>query len=228
MTPTRIETVPLANGTELRLTLAEPDLVTRGGLVVLHEAHGVTDRTRWLTSALAAEGWLTATPHLYHRHGIDEVDDPDHRPLIEQLSVESIMDDTDAAFGWLACRGVPADRHGVIGIEIGGTAALVVAAGRRLGAVVTIGGVGILTPPSNALPALVDIAGELACPWLGLYGDDPASAEEVEKLHDAAAGAGVATDAVCFSGRDHRFDIDSAATGEAWQRTRNWFDLHLR
>ena len=58
MTQTRTETLALTDGTELRLTVAEPENVVRGGLVVLHEARGVTDRVRRLTSSLAEEGWL--------------------------------------------------------------------------------------------------------------------------------------------------------------------------
>ncbi|MFD1047446.1 carboxymethylenebutenolidase, partial [Kibdelosporangium lantanae] len=41
MTETRTETVRLADGRSLPLTIAEPERVVRGGLVVLHEAHGV-------------------------------------------------------------------------------------------------------------------------------------------------------------------------------------------
>jgi carboxymethylenebutenolidase len=228
MTQTRTETLALTDGTEIRLTVAEPDNVVRGGLVVLHEAHGVTDLVRLLASALAEEGWLTVAPHLYHRSGMDEVDgDASHH--VQRLSGESILDDTDAAFVWLAERGVPADRQGVIGFDLGGTATLVVAASRRLGAAVTVSGGGILSPLSDALPALVDIAGELTCPWLGLYGgDDKISADEVDKLREAASGAGVATDVVRFAQANHRFDDDPAAANQAWQRARNWFDLHLR
>ncbi|GAA2819927.1 dienelactone hydrolase family protein [Saccharopolyspora taberi] len=233
MTQTRIETLALTDGTELRLTVAEPDNVVRGGLVVLHEARGVTDRVRHLVASLAEEGWLTVAPHLYHRDGTDEFHDQhpaEHvHDQVQRLSGESVLADTDAAFVWLADQGVRPDHHGVVGFDIGGTAALVVAASRRVGAAVTVGGPGILDPLSDALPALVEIAGELTCPWLGLYGaDEDTPVEEVDKLRDAAEGAGVATDVVCFAGDDHRFDHDAEAAGEAWQRTRNWFDLHLR
>ncbi|HEX8518548.1 MAG TPA: carboxymethylenebutenolidase, partial [Pseudonocardia sp.] len=39
----RTETVPLVDGSAQRLTVAEPVGPPRGGLVVLHEARGVTD-----------------------------------------------------------------------------------------------------------------------------------------------------------------------------------------
>jgi carboxymethylenebutenolidase len=107
---------------------------------------------------------------------------------------------------------------------------MVVAGSRTIGAAVTIGGGGILTPLSDGLPSLVEVAAELTCPWLGLYGDDDGeiALTEVEKLRDAAASAPVATDVVRFADSSHRFDTSPAASAEAWQRMLNWFDSHLR
>ncbi|RKT84171.1 carboxymethylenebutenolidase [Saccharopolyspora antimicrobica] len=221
MTETRTETLALTDGNELRLTVAEPDNVVRGGLVFLHETRGVTDRVRRLSSALAEEGWLTVAPHLYHRD-----DEPDQ---VRRLSGDSILADTDASFVWLSDQGVPADRQGIIGFDIGGAAALVVAASRTLGAAVSVGGRGILDPLSDGLPPLVEIADELSCPWLGLYGDDEGvEADEVDKLREAADAASVVTDVVRYPGAGHRFDRDPEAAAEAWRRAKNWLDLHLR
>lgn len=221
MTQTRTETLALTDGTGLPITVAEPDNVVRGGLVVLHEERGITERVRLLVSALAEEGWLTVAPHLYHRHE-NGAEVPD-RSL---LSHESILVDTDATFVWLADHGIRPDYQGVIGYEIGGTAALVVAANRTLGAAVTVQGGGILTPTAASLPALVEIAGEVTCPWLGLYAEDGAiPTEEINKLREVADGAGVATDVVQLP--RHAFE-DAETGGESWQRARNWFDLHLR
>jgi carboxymethylenebutenolidase len=103
--------------------------------------------------------------------------------------------------------------------------ALVVASHRKLGAVVSIGG-----QRFAELPALVEIAGRLTSPWLGIYGDagDEAGGAEVERLRDAAASAKVATNVVRYPGANHRFDADPGAAEEAWQRTLNWFDAHQR
>ena len=91
---------------------------------------------------------------------------------------------TDATFVWLGRHGISSDRMGVIGFDTGGTVAFVVAASRALGAAVSVGGGGILSPLSEGLPSLVDIADELACPWLGLYGDadEAIPVEEVQRL----------------------------------------------
>ena len=140
------------------------------------------------------------------------------------------MADTDLAAAWLADRGVAHDRTGVIGFDLGGAAAMVVASRRTVGAAVSVAGGGITEPLSEGLPALVDVAGELACPWLGIYGDQDEAipVESVEKLRDAAATGEVATDVVLFEGSGSRFDLDQQIGAEAWARTLNWFDMHLR
>jgi carboxymethylenebutenolidase len=228
MTQTRTETLPLTDGRELRLTVAEPENAVRGGLVVLHEARGVTDTVRGLVASLAGEGWLVVAPHLYH--DADEVADGDVSDQVSRLSGEAVLADTDVAFVWLGDQGVRPDRMGVLGFDLGGSVAMVVAGSRTIGAAVTIGGGGILTPLSDGLPSLVEVAAELTCPWLGLYGDDDGkiALAEVEKLRDVAASAPVATDVVRFADSSHRFDTSPAASAEAWQRVLNWFDSHLR
>jgi carboxymethylenebutenolidase len=215
----------LTDGRALRLTIAEPERVVRGGLVVLHEARGVTDTVRLLVSAFAAEGWLAVAPHLYH--GAADVSQEDQ---VRQLSGDSVLADTDIAFAFLAERGITADLMGVVGFDIGGTIAMVVASQRSIGTAVSIAATGIIQPVSDALPALVEIAGDLKCPWLGMYGeqDDSIDPSEVEKLRDAAIGSEMATNVIRFADAGHRFDSNPDAAHEAWQRTLNWFDAHLR
>ena len=208
MTTPRIEQLALTDGTELWCTVAEPDNVVRGGVVVLHGTDGVTEQVRQLISALAAEGWCVAAPHL-------------REPA---LSGEAVLADTDAAFVWLSDRDVQCAEQGIVGVGTGGSAAFVVAARRTIGAAVTVGGAGVLEPLTPGLPPLVDVADEVTCPWLGLYGDGDESTPraEVDKLREALDGAGKVTDVVHFA------DLPGQATGEVWQRVRNWFDQHLR
>src|SRR3979411_1756576 len=118
MTQPRAETLQLTDGRNIRSTVAEPETAVRGGLVVLHEARGVTDLVRALVSTLAQEGGLTVAPHLYHPDGADGVDGADGarvRNQVSRLSGESVLADTDAAFVWLGEQGVTPDRMGVIG-----------------------------------------------------------------------------------------------------------------
>ncbi|MFD2467242.1 dienelactone hydrolase family protein [Amycolatopsis silviterrae] len=198
------------DGSALRLTFAEPDGALRGGLVVLHEGEGVTDGVLLLVKSLAGEGWLTVTPHIESG---------------EQLTQRDLLDATDRTLEWLTDRGVEADLRGVVGFDLGGTAALVVASHRKFGAAVSVGGQAVAE-----LPKLLEIAGRVTSPWLGMYGDagDEAGEAEVEQLREAAASAKVATNVVRYPGANHRFDADPGAAEEAWQRTLDWFDAHLR
>jgi carboxymethylenebutenolidase len=235
MSDVRTEIVPLEDGSELLLTVAGPDSAVRGGIVVLHESRGVTDGVRWLVHSLAMEGWQVVAPHLYHRDGDDEQGADDKtdqqvRDQVNRLTGSSVMADTDTAFGWLAERGITADRMGVIGFDMGGSVALVVAAKRSLGAAVTVAGNHISEPLSTDLPSPLEAAPEVTCPWLGLFGErskDP-SLHDVEKLRAAVASSEVASDVVIYPEVDHRFDEDHQHSADAWQRTLNWFDAHLR
>jgi carboxymethylenebutenolidase len=208
MPQTHIEAYEREDGRAIELTYAQPDNAVRGGLVVLHPDHLVTDGTRLLISSLAEEGWLTAAPHMAGK------------PTREQ-----VLAATDITLAWLVDRGVRADLIGVVGVDLGGTAALLVASHRKLGAAVSVGGQG-----GQELPALVDIAGKLTSPWLGIYGDagDEPAAAEVDRLREAAAGSGAVTNVVRYPGANYRFDADPKAAVEAWQRTLSWFDAHLR
>ncbi|WP_156758496.1 dienelactone hydrolase family protein [Actinokineospora pegani] len=220
MALTRTEKIKIDDTRAVRLTCAEPDGVVRGGLVVLPESRGVTEAVRGVVAGLAAEGWLVAVPHLHEGEHF-ELDHDSANDAVSALSADAVLAAHDAAVSWLTGHGADTDRVGVIGFELGGAIALVVATQRDLGAAVTVAGGGILDPLSDGLPPLVEIAGGLRCPWLGLYreeGDD-ITVEQVDKLRDAAATATVATDVV-------RFAFDS--TYEAWQRALNWFDAHLR
>lgn len=232
MTDIRTETVPLLDGSALRLTVAEPVSAVRGGIVVLHEARGVTDSVRGLVRGLAADGWLAIAPHLYHRDGADELDGAEEevQQQVDRLDGEQVMADTDTAFGWLADRDIGADRMGVIGFDLGGSVALLVAAERTFGAAVTVAGEGVAMAPAKGLQPLIEAAPHLACPWLGIFGEsaDGEPDEEIGELRDAATSAPVATDVVVYPRHGHRFDDDPDVAAHAWQRTLNWFDSHLR
>jgi carboxymethylenebutenolidase len=226
MTRRILEQIPLSDGCGCPISVAAPDSTVRGGIVVEPDTRGVTDAVWQLAAGLASEGWLAGIPHLYHRDGVDEVPEESAavRWYVQRLTARSVYADTDAACSWLARRGVTTDRIGVVGFGLGGAVALMVATQRDLGAAVTVGGIGVVAPVAATLPALVDIAPDLRCPWLGIYGwDGEVPEEEIHKLRDAAHSAHVATDLVhcCY-------DADRSVAPEAWARTLNWFGSHLR
>jgi carboxymethylenebutenolidase len=233
MSETRTEIVPLVDGSALRLTVAEPVGPVRGGIVVLHEARGMTDAVRGTVEGLAAEGWLTVAPHLYHRDDTDEIGEDDGQRVRDQvgrLETGEVMADTDTAFGWLADHDVTADRMGVLGFDVGASVALLVATERTLGAAVSVADEATAASVRDRLPPLTDAVEGLTCPWLGLYGRDGDGDGDAEaaQLRDASTAAEYATNVVVYPRSGHRFDADPDAAADAWQRVLNWFDAHLR
>jgi carboxymethylenebutenolidase len=207
-----LEQISLSGDSGLRLSVAVPESTMRGAVVVAPGSRSVTGVDRQLATGLAGEGWLAVIPHLFHSDAT------------ERLTEQSVLADTGAVLGWLAQREVSADRVGVVGFGLGGAVALLVATQRELGAAVTVEGTGVVQPGAAGLPALVDVAPALRCPWLGIYGrEGEALEEEVRKLQDAAHSARVATDLVRC-----RFDADCCIAPEAWTRTLNWFGSHMR
>src|SRR5574340_355565 len=219
------------------LTAVEPEGRARGGIVVLHESREFSGALLDLMRALAAEGWLVAAPHLFHREPADSD---------VEVFGDNLFADFDATFDWLVARGVYADCVGVLGFDDAGTAALLVATNRPIGAAVSVAARGIVEPLREDTPALVAAAPALQAPWLGLYGeDDPRTPHEhVEQLREATSKADAPTLVVSYQGLQHRADeppvvnesrigdIDNDAATEAiidaQRRIFDWFDGNLR
>ena len=250
MTGTRTETIPLVDETQLRLTIGEPEGAVRGGVVVLHESRGVTSRTQAIVEALAGEGWLAVAPHLYHRDdpGIDEQTGEDEAVdrAAAAISGESVLADSDAAFGGarrprrlLRPDGGPRLRPRRHRRPRRRRAALARRGDHGLGGRRRV-------PAGRGLPRLLDVVGELTCPWLGLYGErgDAVDPADVDRLREAAHASGRVVDVVVYPSREHRFDADEhaavqpdpldegnseeATKMEARSRVLNWLDAHLR
>ncbi|WP_216903736.1 dienelactone hydrolase family protein [Nocardia alni] len=209
------------------IRVLEPDGSARGGIIVLHETREFADTLLELMASLSSEGWIVVAPNLFHR------DDADG----ERVFGEELFADFDACFDWLVERGVFPDCTGVLGFDSAGTAALLVATDRPIGAAVSVSAPGIAEPLTDRADALLHAAPRLRAPWLGLYGeDDPETpAEQVEHLREAAASAAVATLVVSYPGLRHRPDhpgavleAEAEALVAAHTRIFDWFDAHLR
>lgn len=219
---------------EVPLTAVEPEGPARGGIIVLHESREFPESLLDLLRALALEGWLAAAPNLFHRGHGDE----------REVFGDDLFEDVDATFDWLVARGVYEDSIGVIGFDDAGTAAMIVATSRPVGAAVSVAAAGILEPLNSDAMPLLEAAPSLQAPWLGLYSeDDPRTPpEHVESLREALAHATVATNVVSYSGVGHRADNPrdaraggsehedptTAALVEAQTRIFDWFDSFLR
>lgn len=217
---------------------AVPDADARGGVVVIQEAFGVNDHIEDVTRRLATEGYHAVAPHIFHRAGGGTAPYGDFSkvlPLFEGLTDAGLLVDVDGAVGHLRSAGIDERRIGVVGLCFGGRATFLVAVSRALGAAVGFYGGGIVSPRFPQFPSLVDRAGELETPWLGLFGDSDESipVEDVERLREALVGAPRSGEVVRYPEAEHGFHCDQrpsydpASALDAWARTLAWFERHL-
>ena len=215
-----------------------PDDPDGAAVVVIQEAFGVNDHIRDVARRFAAAGYRAVAPSLFHRAGGGTAPYDDFEqvlPLYEGLDDRGILVDVDATLDHLRAQGVADDRIGIVGFCMGGRVTFLVAVSCAIGAAVGFYGGGIVTPRGPAFPALVDRAGELATPWLGLFGDLDRSipVEDVEALREALADVATHSKIVRYAGAEHGFHCDERpsyhpeAAVDAWQRTLDFFAEHL-
>ena len=104
-----------------------------------------------------------------------------------------------------------------------------------LGAAVGFYGGGIVTPRFPRLPPLLERAGELKTPWLGIFGDldTVIPVEDVETLRARLDGLDVPTEVLRYATAEHGFhnrsrpSYNAEAATMAWQRTLDWLARHL-
>ena len=224
----------------MELYVATPDGPPTTGVVVVQEAFGLNEHIQDVTRRFATAGHLAVAPAIFHRAGGGTAPYDDFSqvlPLFEGLTDAGILVDVDAALAHLAGAGVPAARTGIVGYCFGGRATFLLALERALGAAVGYYGGGIVTGRFPQFPTLVDRVAELQTPWLGQFGDKDGSipVEDVEVLRERlAAEAPVPTEVLRYADADHGFSCDvrpsfhPEAAAEAWTRTLDWFDRHLR
>jgi carboxymethylenebutenolidase len=217
---------------------ARPDGEVRGGILVVQEAFGVNDHIESICDRLAAEGYRAAAPHVFHRSGGGTVPYDDFSQVIEKfedLDDEAFLRDVDAVLDHFRGHGLRDAVIGTVGFCMGGRVTFLIAASRALGAAVGFYGGGIVRSRFPQFPSLVEHAGSLRTPWLGLFGDQDTGipVEDVETLREALAAAPVDTEIVRYPEAEHGFHCDvrdayhHESAVDAWSRTLAWFDDHL-
>ncbi|HET9442686.1 MAG TPA: dienelactone hydrolase family protein [Acidimicrobiales bacterium] len=210
----------------------------RGGVVVVQEVFGVNGHIQDVARRFAAEGYHAVAPHLFHRTGSPELeyDFSTTAPHMAALTDDRIVADVEAAVAHLGEAGWGAPRVGVVGFCFGGRVAFLVATVRPLGAAVSFYGGGIVTARTERFPAVVDRAGDLKAPWLGLFGDRDRSipVEDVERLRSELARGPLGHEIVRYPEAGHAFHNDERpdnyepeAAADAWRRTVAWLEAHL-
>lgn len=213
------------------LFVARPPGAPAGALVLLQEAFGVNHHIRDVAHRLAAEGYVVAAPHLFHRQPVQSFDYADvtaAKQALGRLRGPEVVSDVRAAVSWLRSPGgAPGAPVGTIGFCFGGRASFLAAtAVDGLFASVVFYGAGIAGEADPNAP--VHRADRITCPVLALYGgkDRMIPADEVERVEAALAGAGVPHQVHVYPEADHGFFCDArpavydpASAADAWQRT---------
>jgi carboxymethylenebutenolidase len=224
---------------DMELYEAVPDSPPAQAVIVIQEAFGVNDHIRDVTRRFADAGYHAVAPALFHRAGggVAEYGDMESVvKLFEGFTDDGVLVDVDATRDHLAAAGITDEATGIVGFCMGGRVTFLVAIRRRLGAAVGFYGGGIVEAGRFPLPALIEDAGRLQTPWLGLFGDLDAGipVDHVERLREALdATAPVDHDIVRYPDAGHGFHCDAResfhaeSAADGWSRTLDWLGGHL-
>ena len=233
--------LPLTGGRTLHAALAEPasGIGTGAGVLVVHEALGLTDDVRRIASRFADDGYTALAPDFLGAGW---------KPLCIARFMQGIgrvrtgrpYRELAAAQHWLGAReGVDPARIGVIGLCMGGGFALLYAA--RGGQPVRV-----VAPFYAAVPRDDAILGDL-CPTVASYGGrDFAFRGGAARLEEALTRLGIPHDVKRYPSAGHGFmsrhsplltriehltpmggGYDEPAAEDAWRRMLAFFGTHL-
>jgi len=230
------------DGATLRAYAAAPDAAGRlPALVLIPDVRGVSDHYRDVARRFAGEGFFTLAVDLYSREGAPDLPDmPAVFRFIRALPDPRVLSDLGAAVGYLARRSeVASEAIGITGFCLGGQYALMAACTvPGLAAAVSWYGMLRYDERDAVKPASpLDLAPELACPWLGLYGEEDAliPLDDVAALRAILEREQKRFEIVTYPGAGHAFFNDSrsdvyrpAAAADAWPRALAFLRRYLR
>ena len=204
-------------------------------VLVVHEIWGVHEHIKDLCRRLAKAGYYAIAPELYARQG-NAAAIPDTQQIIREIVAkvpdEQVMSDLDAAAAFAKASGkADTNKLAVTGFCWGGRIVWLYASHNPdLKAAVAWYGVdrqsSELTPKNPA-----DLAADLKCPVLALYGgaDQSIPPELIEKRQAACKAAGKICESKIYPDTPHGFLADyrpsyrPEAAKDGWDRMLAWF-----
>jgi len=210
-------------------------------LLVVQEIFGVHEHIRDVCRRFAHAGYFAVAPELYFRQGdpsvLSEIPEIFAR-IVNFVPDAQVMADLDATVDWAQGQGGDAQRLGITGFCWGGRATWLYAVhSSRLRAAVAW--YGRLDSPRTATTPIqpVDVAAQIRCPVLGLYGGADAgiplaSVQAMETALARNAGPGAGSRIVVYPDAPHAFHADyrpgyrAEAARDGWQRCLQWLATH--
>ncbi|WP_144638459.1 dienelactone hydrolase family protein [Bordetella genomosp. 13] len=234
--------LPTANGTISAYYAAPEGKKDLPIVLVVQEIFGVHEHIKDLCRRFAKQGYVAVAANLYERQG-DASQYTDIPKLVSELvskvSDEQVFGDLDASVAWAAEHGGDATRVGITGFCWGGRITWMYAAHNpRVKA--GVAWYGKLASGHGPLikQYVVDIAGQLNGPVLGLYGakDESIPLADIEKTKAVLAQGNEnsrASEFVVYPDSGHAFMADyrpsyvKADAEDGWKRALDWFDRYL-
>lgn len=235
------EVVFPGDGVELRGWCAAPAGGGRApALVLVPDVRGVSQLYRGIARRFAAAGLLTLVVDLYGREGAPDLPDMDAVfRWIRALPDRRVLGDLAAAVRHLEARAdVRPGAVGIAGFCLGGQYALM-AACTVPGIAACVSWYGMLryTETDAVKPeSPLAMAPRLACPFLGLFGDEDALVPraDVDELRTTLARTGRPSEIVVYPGAGHAFMNDERpdayrpeAAADSWRRAVAFFETYL-
>lgn len=204
-------------------------------ILVNEEIFGVHEYIRDICRRLAKAGYAAIAPEIYARiPGFDRMSDVSQiiRDAVARTPDAQVMSDLDAAAAFAQADHGDAARLGVTGFCRGGRNTWLYAAHNpHLRAAVAwygpIGGARTDIQPRTVM----DIAAEIKCPLLGLYGEQDSGIPpiDVQEAADKAKAAGKIVEIVEYPDAGHGFHADYRPSykpkdaADGWARMLAWF-----
>ncbi|MCW5891534.1 MAG: dienelactone hydrolase family protein [bacterium] len=217
------------DGTLLRGYLASPPGGDpRPGLVLVPDVRGLGEHYRDVARRFAAEGFRTLALDIYSREGAPDLGDMDAvQRWIRRLPDRRVLGDVRAARDWLAAQPGTGPRLGVTGFCLGGQYTLMAACTLPdLSAAVSWYGMLRYAETDEVKPeSPLAMAPRLACPYLGLFGDEDAliPVADVEELRATLAANGKRFEIVRYPGAGHAFFNDTRPDAYRPEASRDGF-----
>ena len=208
-------------------------------VIVVMEAFGLNGHIEDVTERIAREGYVTLAPDLYHRFGspiIPYAEIPRAIDTLKKLEDSKVMGEIGAAIAHLrGLKEVRADRIGITGFCMGGRVTFLSAARHAadIKAAVAFYGGGIAADAPNAP---INFADKIRCPVLCFFGetDQMIPLDQVRKVEDTLKRLGKTFEVKVYQGAGHGFfcnerpSYHAESAKDAWEKTRAWFQNHLK